>query len=169
MLESSAHLLIERGLANVSLEAVARHAGVSKGGLLHHFPSRQALLEDVFQDILHKLDEQIQLLTAKDNDERGRFTRAYILAFSLPLHNYAENKLLASACLIMNTDPGLAKIWSQWLQGHISNSRETSPLAYLLRYSADGIWLEDSVGGSKPNAKTRKAVINSLIAMSYNI
>lgn len=32
------------GIAALSLNAVAREAGVSKGGLLHHFPNKQALI-----------------------------------------------------------------------------------------------------------------------------
>nr|WP_242588924.1 TetR/AcrR family transcriptional regulator [Corallococcus macrosporus] len=42
--------LIARDGAQVSLEEIARQAGVGSATLHRHFPSRQALLEAVFQD-----------------------------------------------------------------------------------------------------------------------
>lgn len=42
-------LLIERGDAQVSLEAVALHVGLTKGGLLYHFRSRLALIEALIE------------------------------------------------------------------------------------------------------------------------
>ncbi len=44
LLESAAMIAGRDGIASLSLNAVAREAGVSKGGLLHHFPNKQALI-----------------------------------------------------------------------------------------------------------------------------
>ena len=44
LLESAAMIAGRDGIAALSLNAVAREAGVSKGGLLHHFPNKQALI-----------------------------------------------------------------------------------------------------------------------------
>ena len=40
LLESAATIAGRDGIASLSLNAVAREAGVSKGGLLHHFPQQ---------------------------------------------------------------------------------------------------------------------------------
>lgn len=45
MLDAAARLVVDRGAAHLTLDAVAAAAGVSKGGLLYHFPSKSALLE----------------------------------------------------------------------------------------------------------------------------
>ena len=45
ILDGFENLLIERGDGQVSLEAVAQHVGLTKGGLLYHFGSREALIE----------------------------------------------------------------------------------------------------------------------------
>jgi AcrR family transcriptional regulator len=44
ILEAADRIARDSGPANVALDAVAASAGVSKGGLLYHFPSKQALL-----------------------------------------------------------------------------------------------------------------------------
>ena len=44
LLEASAHMILAQGVAGLTLDAVAQMAGVSKGGLLHHFASKTCLL-----------------------------------------------------------------------------------------------------------------------------
>jgi DNA-binding transcriptional regulator YbjK len=43
LLEQAARLAVEQGVAAVTVQAIADAAGVTKGGLTHHFPSKQAL------------------------------------------------------------------------------------------------------------------------------
>jgi AcrR family transcriptional regulator len=45
-------ILIEHGPASVTLEAVAARAGVSKGGLLYHFGSKEELLVGLIERVL---------------------------------------------------------------------------------------------------------------------
>lgn len=45
LLDATKQILVERGAGRLTLDAVAELAEVSKGGLLHHFPSKTALVE----------------------------------------------------------------------------------------------------------------------------
>lgn len=47
IVEAAAKLLVERGLAGITTNAVAERAGVSIGSLYQYFPDKQALLEAV--------------------------------------------------------------------------------------------------------------------------
>ena len=78
LLESAATIAGRDGIASLSLNAVAREAGVSKGGLLHHFPNKQALIFALFARLLAIMEEAIAELMAADNVSYGRFTRAYL-------------------------------------------------------------------------------------------
>ena len=44
-------MFAERGYDDTSIEAVLREAGVSRGSLYHHFPSKEALFEAVVKDV----------------------------------------------------------------------------------------------------------------------
>jgi AcrR family transcriptional regulator len=44
-------MFAERGYEDTSIEAVLREAGVSRGSLYHHFPSKEALFEAVAEDV----------------------------------------------------------------------------------------------------------------------
>ena len=45
VLDAFETLLIDVGERAATLDAVAKKAGVSKGGLLYHFPNKEALIE----------------------------------------------------------------------------------------------------------------------------
>ena len=50
----------ESGAGGVSLDAVAARAGISKGGLLYHFPTKSALLQALVQDYLEKTESMLE-------------------------------------------------------------------------------------------------------------
>jgi AcrR family transcriptional regulator len=76
LLEVAARLSRREGAGGVTLDAVSQAAGVSKGGLLHHFPNRMALLDGLFDHLTAKFDAAIAVEMEKDPVVRGRFTRA---------------------------------------------------------------------------------------------
>jgi AcrR family transcriptional regulator len=47
-----AQVVQARGAGSLTLEAVADVAGVSKGGLLYHFPTKDALIDGMVADAL---------------------------------------------------------------------------------------------------------------------
>jgi AcrR family transcriptional regulator len=49
LLDAAEIVVVRRGIANLTLEATAAEAGMSKGGLLHHFPSKDRLVEAMVQ------------------------------------------------------------------------------------------------------------------------
>lgn len=78
LLDVAARLSLEQGIAAVTLDAVSQAAGVSKGGLLHHFPNKVALLDGLFDELVARFDRSIEEAMAADDIEKGRFTRAYL-------------------------------------------------------------------------------------------
>ena len=57
-------MFAERGYEDTSIEAVLREAGVSRGSLYHHFPSKEALFEAVAEDM--ETSVGVQTLAAAD-------------------------------------------------------------------------------------------------------
>lgn len=142
LLDQAARCAVDEGLGSLTLQAVADAASVTKGGLLHHFPSKQALVEAVFEDLLGKLDEEIDRLMSEDPVERGRFTRAYIDAFFQVTRDGPESPWAALSISCM-TDARLRALWSEWMRERLKRHETTDrhPNLTLARYAADGIWL----------------------------
>lgn len=66
------------GPGQLSLEAVAAEAGVSKGGLLYHFPTKEKLLEALVASHLDSYDAALQAAGAEGPDQ---LLRAYLTQF----------------------------------------------------------------------------------------
>ena len=78
LLKEALRILQFNGMQGLTLEAVAKQAGVSKGGLLHHFPSKQALIEGMVSHVFETIEAQIDKSLQSDTVAQGRFTRAYV-------------------------------------------------------------------------------------------
>jgi len=60
ILDAFAELLSLEGERHATLEAVARAAGVSKGGLLYHFPSKDRLVDGLCERLTELAAEDVQ-------------------------------------------------------------------------------------------------------------
>ncbi|MDQ0422890.1 AcrR family transcriptional regulator [Peteryoungia aggregata LMG 23059] len=153
LLDCAAQIAAEQGASAITIQAVADRAGVTKGGLLHHFDSKQALLAAVFADLLEQMDREIDRTMAIDPVSRGRFTRAYVRAcFSDRL--LGERSLWGALSVAIVSEPALRSLWSGWLDSRMAQHAETDgdPRLVAVRLAADGIWLADMMekaGGLK--------------------
>ncbi len=82
LLDGAMTLVQEHGLAGITIDAVAKQAGVSKGAVLHYFPSKSALLLALVRQFAERVRTGIEERTAKDH-KPGALLRAF-LDLSLP-------------------------------------------------------------------------------------
>jgi AcrR family transcriptional regulator len=166
LLDCAARISLDQGLSSLTLQAVADAADVTKGGLLHHFRSKQALVEAVFQDLLDSLDGEIDRLMGEDPQSHGRFTRAYIRAFAAETENGGEWGALTISSL---TDPALKAAWATWFGARLARHAKTdggSTLA-IARYAADGLWLADLMQSGTAEPEPRQVLIDRLLALTF--
>ena len=87
LLNAASAAFLEHGADDVSLEEIARRAGVGIGTLYRHFPTRQALLEAVYRDQVELLDARAQELLQAESpgDALADWLRA-LMKFSSTKH-----------------------------------------------------------------------------------
>lgn len=142
LIDNAKRLALQGGLAAVSVEAVATAAGVTKGGLFHHFPSKQALIDAVFQHLLEEFEADLQARMAADPEPCGRFTRAYVAS----VFDVGADAQWGPLWIATLTDPRLRKIWGGWITTQISTYGEAGLLLETVRFAADGVWLGHMFG-----------------------
>jgi len=59
ILDAAESVVVEQGGSSLTLDAVAARAGVSKGGLLYNFPSKEALLEAMVARLCEHFEQEI--------------------------------------------------------------------------------------------------------------
>jgi AcrR family transcriptional regulator len=99
ILDAFEDLLAEQSERAATLEAVAARAGVSKGGLLYHFASKDALVDGVLERFAADLAEDIEHMRAAPDGPVSYFLRT-----SIPSDNRLERMIVAIARLAQASD-----------------------------------------------------------------
>ncbi|KSB87772.1 hypothetical protein AS593_17850 [Caulobacter vibrioides] len=165
LLEAAVALAEEQGLGGITVQAVADRAGVTKGGLFHHFGSKQALIDAVFDFMLEQMEETLDRLMAQDEGGYGAFTRAYVIS----TFECCDMALSGQALTIsMVPAPALRRRWRPWTAARLIRHADTdsNPRLHVVRLAADGYWFARVLHDGDPGSETPEALQARLIAMT---
>ncbi|MGY6547775.1 MAG: TetR/AcrR family transcriptional regulator [Roseinatronobacter sp.] len=151
LLDMAANLAADLGITAVTTQAVAAGAGVTKGGLFHHFANKDALLDAMVTDILQRVDAVIDARMALDPDPYGAFTRAYVACALAPEHE-ALGRAWKALGVSMTAEHRLLRLWSDWLDARLRRHAATdgTRMHEIVRLAADGAWLMQGKSGQCP-------------------
>ena len=149
LLDAFETLLVSAGSRSATLDAVASHAQVSKGGLLYHFHSKDELVEGMLTRLREQGRADVELMrTAKKGPvdfylttsiNSGRdFDRALIAAARI-----AQTDTRASQAL-----GDLREGWFEVLLQHLDDEA----LARTIQLIGDGLYFDDTTGLNEKNA-----------------
>ncbi|MDB5696143.1 MAG: transcriptional regulatory protein TetR family [Sphingomonas bacterium] len=167
LIEATTTMIAAHGLAGVTVDAVAKAAGVTKGGLFHHFHSKQALIDGVHDLIVADAEARFAALIADDPEPHGCFTRALLNSVFNP-HQIGDAAPARTLCLAMLADPALQRRWAAWTEQQVARHAATDdnvPCA-IVRLAADGVWLSSLHDADTP-PPVSQAVRDALCAMTY--
>jgi AcrR family transcriptional regulator len=168
LIDSALATLQTHGISGLTLDAVARQAGVSKGGLLHHFANKDTLTEAILITLLDRFTAQVEALYETEAPRPGRWMRAYIRASlddsdALPLEIIP---MLASALL---ENPGLTAYLqrdiAQW-RARLTSDGLPPARVDVLRYAADSVWQVRLIEGDTYNAADHAALFAELMRLA---
>eukprot|EP00752_Nemacystus_decipiens_P013227 g11716.t1 len=166
LLRAAARLLVERGPQAATLDAVARAACVSKGGLLHHFAGKQALLEALSEDLMTRFAARVAEADACGPKSRGAAARAYLRATAAMIGDPEDMALWRGLLMAEIAEPDARSAWRDWTaeQGRLDRSDDAAdPTALLIcRLASDGLWLADMLGLYGIDPAARAAIVARL-------
>lgn len=165
IIEKALEVAAEVGAMGFTLDAVAARTTVSKGALLHHFPSKTALLEGMIDHLGEMHVQTILAEAARDPEPYGRNARAYLRStVNEPFtpHDVSIGRVVMAACAI---EPALARRWSSWMD-RVKVDDPGDPVgaddALMLMLIADGLWMADIFGTHAVSLEQRKALLSLL-------
>jgi len=78
LLTAAENVILAKGISSLTLEAVAAEAGISKGGLLYHFASKEALIVGLVEKLVGEITADLEEAYAAEPEGPGRAARAMI-------------------------------------------------------------------------------------------
>ncbi|AQR77011.1 TetR/AcrR family transcriptional regulator [Paenibacillus larvae] len=167
ILDAACRIVKELGAVHLTLDAVAKEARVSKGGLLYHFPSKEALIQEMITHMDEKYLKNVEALSRQDKESRGNWSRAY----AIETFNQVEgDKDIFPALLAgIATSPDSLEPLKQ-TYGHLRKRLEDDgidPLkSNLIRLASDGLWFSELFGLDPLEPYMRSKVLEELIRLS---
>lgn len=166
ILEAGYGIAGQSGVAAVTLDAVADRAGVSKGGLLYHFPSKEALIGGMVDGLCRTFADLADAAARADPEPAGRSARAYLAASAGELWQSSRWLALVGALMV---SPGLLDSWrAEVAAGRVADETENADpvAAAIVRLAADGLWLAGVLGLPAPDPQLRAAILAQLDQMT---
>lgn len=141
VLKAAAQVIVHSGISAFTIEAVAQEAGVTKGGVLHHFPSKEALINGLIEQVTEGFQTRLAAeLETEPEGQAGRWLRAYIRTiFSV---QYEDFNLIPTLSAVVAADPrtierirrGMLESQMAAVQDGIDPTRAT-----IIRLAVDGV------------------------------
>jgi AcrR family transcriptional regulator len=164
ILDAAARVVRRDGAALLTLDAVAAAAGVSKGGLLYHFGTKDDLVSGLVDRLLARFDERVAAAT---NGDDGSFVAAYVEAsVNDDVDDFATAAALVAAIALSPSLLGpLRARYAQWSRA-LAASCSDKTTALIVRLALDGLWFADLLELAPPSRSERQALARALVAQA---
>lgn len=165
ILQAALTVVENDGVTAVTYEAVAAESGLTKGGLLYHFPSKDALMLALHEHQAQHWEEEMIDALGKDPEQASQDERLAAYA-RVSARSATGPELLLM--LEASTDSELNSAWkrviTRWIPDPASiDPTDTRALQKMVAYlAADGLWLSELVGAVPLPRELRAALAEHL-------
>lgn len=153
ILLAAERLIAEKGFQALTLDEVAVKASVSKGGLLHHYPSKQALLLGLAEKMISSHAKEIRDNLQQDPEGPGAFTRAFLRA-NLSFGDGDCTQVCDTLTAESRNIPAMLELFQQYTaqyQQLVENDGLDPVHATIVRYAAEGLMHSLTSGMPRPS------------------
>ena len=159
------------GAAHLTLDAVAERAKVSKGGVLYHFKTKEALLRAMIDRHLHGVAERRAAAQASLPPGPGRELKAWALMSMANEKCSAQKRTGCSMLAAAANDPRLIEPFHRFQQWRLRTVQEAAaaglpfPRAAVIMLALDGLGLLELHDLSPYDAAQRRAILEDLLRL----
>lgn len=157
-------ILVEDGERAATMDATARAAGVSKGGLLYHFSSKEALECSILDRLRHLVDEDVAVMMSFPEGPVAHYLRSSVMD-----NDPLDRAILATSRLAQGGNAqaadALRDVREKWADAIRPFARDEAALD-LVMLVGDGLYFNNALaGGSIPGPVPAGAALDALVAL----
>jgi AcrR family transcriptional regulator len=170
VLAAAAEIVVREGASKLTLDAVAERCGLSKGGILHHFSTKDSLISAMIEDAAREFEADLQR-NMQGESGPGSFARAFLRA-CLDRDGIVTRTLKVSAGIVaavaINAQllAPLRSRYDEWI-ARLEDDGIDPAIAELVRSAADGLWLGNVLELGHTSAALRQRVFTKLIELTH--
>lgn len=166
LLDAAGRIVARDGVTRLTLDAVAAEAGVSKGGVLYHFRTKDALVQGFVDGVAVAFERDLDTCLAAENDRPGAPLRAYVRAATMPDPvPHLTAGLIAALAWRPALGDAIRDRFRGWHARAMAGAADPA-MARAVCLAADGVWLSACFGYGLEEGSDRDAVADSLLRMA---
>jgi AcrR family transcriptional regulator len=166
LIRAAIDIAASEGMPAVTLDAVSTRAGVTRGGLQHHFHGRKALMDAVFDEMHDRFVAKVDAEIEADPVDAGRKTRAFVRVMTSKPEVEGENNILRALLIMLMSEPCDDDCWKeQWAETDLSPADEAR--LTLCRMAASGLMMSDLIDRKALEPELREEVVRQLVKHTY--
>nr|WP_315430959.1 TetR/AcrR family transcriptional regulator [uncultured Albidiferax sp.] len=161
-------LLVLEGSQALTLDAVSKRAGVTKGGLQHHFRSKQALLTALCDQLFEEFEERYEQALSIEENTPGRHARAYVRTCFDSGGDCNQVETQRAIALLALSLPECRERWNAMMRRALSQDGSAPEVANLLlvcRLAADGFWFAQMLGAYDLDEARKASILLVLLRL----
>jgi AcrR family transcriptional regulator len=173
LIEATAAVLAEHGLAGTKVRAICAKAGVSPGLLRHYFDGIDDLVAATYQATSDRMDAIFAAAVADAGaDPRARLTAYLTASFRPPVTDPELLGAWTAFWALARSDARMAEVHAESYAGYRARlgelltacgARDAERLAIMLTAMVDGLWLELSLDAGSFGAEAAVAMIERAV------
>lgn len=165
ILAAAEAVVVEVGAGRLTIDAVADRSGVSKGGVLYHFPSKEALLEGMVERHIRRSEERRNTIMESLPDTPARLLLGEIEWLLGPRDPHDQLRSAAILAVIANQPSLMRSIREKQRQrfdelADMPGSFESNALILL---AADGLFLMEVLQASPFSEDERQGLFQEIV------
>lgn len=162
IIQTAIQYLKDNDLSTLTLDKIANRANISKGGLLYHFKTKDALQTAIAETILNEVVQSYEHLASLEQGI-GRLTRAFIFASQKDLANGASLNIAIQ--IMQNDHSAISTVYDCLLDELFQDGLEES-IVHLIRLTIDGLYYSKLLNIAPISAKATDGVFEQLMHMT---
>ncbi len=170
LIDAAEAIVTEQGVGELTLERVAARAGVTKGGLIYHYKTRDALLQALVERLTGKIEERSRAGAAtRGNNVQGLLLALIDDAFEM---NREEKTLMANLLAAVSTHPnqlGPVRRMYERINGALTGAGEHAGVALMISCALDGLLFMELLDIQHFSAEQRQQMRDALVATVKHI
>lgn len=170
ILDAAERLVEREGAARLTLEGIADEAGISKGGLLYHYGSKDQLISAMLDRRFGQFDQRLRELEAAalaaGDGGPGVLVRAWLRATADEEGAEAAAGLLAAVASNRDLLVPFQERYRRWQAELVARSGLSPAGVTLLRLVADGLWMSELMGFAPPQDALKRDILELAEALS---
>ena len=168
IIDAAVEVVVESGARHLTLEAVAAKAGVSRGGLLYHYPNKEALLQGLLDRRVQSINKSIADRRMEHQDSEKPETTAYVLSLveeEVGMERATSVAIIASAA----HDPQLLAPAREDYYRHLHHMMQdgiTLERAAVITLAANGLKMMEAFNMFPFTQEERQRIVEEILSIA---